>query len=75
LLDVQPTDRILEIGSRSPPSRAARCHESHLRASGGEIETMFREAGFARTWAETLPLDPPVVCVLGVNLEDGSDRK
>lgn len=40
-----------------------------------EIETMLREAGFARTRVETLPLDPPAVCVLGVNGEDGRDRE
>ena len=40
-----------------------------------EIETMLREAGFARTRVETLPLDPPAVCVLGVNREDGRGRE
>jgi SAM-dependent methyltransferase len=34
-----------------------------------EIDTMLRQAGFSRTRIETLPLDPPVVCVLGVKHE------
>jgi hypothetical protein len=39
-----------------------------------EIETLLGEAGFARARVETLPLDPPVACVLGVKREDGKDR-
>lgn len=40
-----------------------------------QIETLLREVGFSGVRVETLSLDPPVVCVLGVNSVRASNEE
>lgn len=55
-----------QIAIASQPRCPGATSETSERAAQ-EIERVVTEAGFSRTRVETLPLDPPVVCVLGVN--------
>ena len=68
-----PAERLAELGRRlAPGGRIAivsqpRCHRATAgtsRTAAEEIETLLRSAGFTRLSTETLPLSPPVVCVL-----------
>jgi ubiquinone/menaquinone biosynthesis C-methylase UbiE len=68
-----PAERLAELRRRlAPGGRIAivsqpRCHGATAGTSGSaaeEIETLLRSAGFTRLSTETLPLSPPVVCVL-----------
>jgi SAM-dependent methyltransferase len=70
-----PVARLSELRSKlrdggtaaiaSQPRCPGATHETSARAAR-EIEAALQFAGFARTRVETLHLDPPVVCVLGV---------
>lgn len=46
--------------------RCAGANKETSKLAGQQIEALLNDAGFADTRVETLPLDPPVVCVLGV---------
>ena len=68
-----PTERLAELRRRlAPGGRIAivsqpRCHGATAgtsRSAAGEIENLLRSAGFAHLSTETLPLRPPVICVL-----------
>ena len=68
-----PAERLAELRRRlAPGGRIAivsqpRCHgatASTSRGAAGEIENLLRGAGFTHLRTETLPLSPPVVCVL-----------
>ena len=68
-----PAERLAELRRRlAPGGRIAvvsqpRCHGATAgtsRSAAGEIETLLRGAGFSLLSTETLPLSPPVVCVL-----------
>jgi SAM-dependent methyltransferase len=68
-----PAERLAELRRRlAPGGRAAivsqpRCHGATAGTSRGaadEIENLLRSAGFTQLSTETLPLSPPVVCVL-----------
>ena len=68
-----PAERLAELRRRlAPGGRIAvvsqpRCHgatASTSRSAAGEIENLLRGAGFTHPRTETLPLSPPVVCVL-----------
>jgi SAM-dependent methyltransferase len=68
-----PAERLAELRRRlAPGGRIAivsqpRCHGATAGTSGSaaeEIGTLLRSAGFTRLSTETLPLSPPVVCVL-----------
>jgi SAM-dependent methyltransferase len=68
-----------QIAIASQPRCPGAAKETSERAAQ-QIETLLREAGFSGTRVETLPLDPPVVCVLGVNSvrasnEEGTERR
>ncbi len=53
------------IAIASQPRCSGATSETSVRAAS-EIEAVLTEAGFCRIRVETLTLDPPVVCVLGV---------
>lgn len=55
-----------EIAIASQPRCPGATRETSERAAR-EIEAVLTEAGFIQIRVETLPLDPPVVCVIGVN--------
>jgi SAM-dependent methyltransferase len=68
-----PAERLAELRRRlAPQGRLAiasqpRCHGATADTSRGaaaEIENLLRSAGFTRLRTETLPLTPPVICVL-----------
>jgi SAM-dependent methyltransferase len=68
-----PAERLAELGRRlAPGGRIAivsqpRCHgatASTSRSAAGEIENLLRSAGFTQLGTETLPLSPPVICVI-----------
>jgi ubiquinone/menaquinone biosynthesis C-methylase UbiE len=68
-----PAERLAELRRRlAPGGRMAivsqpRCHgatASTSRSAAGEIENLLRSAGFTRLGTETLPLSPPVICVI-----------
>jgi SAM-dependent methyltransferase len=71
-----PPQRLKELRGRLRPggqiaiASQPRCPGATSETSGRaaqEIESVLTDAGFTRTRVETLPLDPPVVCVIGVN--------
>jgi hypothetical protein len=78
LLDVRPADQVLEIGfgpglAIAQQLRAGagafqpRCHGATAgtsRNAADEIENLLRSAGFTQLSTETLPLSPPVICVI-----------
>jgi SAM-dependent methyltransferase len=68
-----PAERLAELRRRlAPGGRVAivsqpRCHgaTAHTsRSAADEIENLLRVAGFTQMSAQTLPLSPPVICVL-----------
>jgi len=68
-----PAERLAELRRRlAPGGRIAivsqpRCHgatASTSRSAAGEIENLLRSAGFTQLGTETLPLSPPVICVI-----------
>lgn len=68
-----PGQRLAELRRRlAPGGRLAiasqpRCPGATAatsRTAADEVEKLLREAGFTRTRTETLPLSPPVICVL-----------
>ena len=68
-----PTERLAELrrrlalGGRIAIVSQPRCHGATAgtsRNAAGEIENLLRSAGFAHLSTETLPLSPPVICVL-----------
>jgi SAM-dependent methyltransferase len=44
------------------------------RSAAGEIEKLLRDAGFTQLTTETLPLSPPVICVLATAPGADADR-
>jgi ubiquinone/menaquinone biosynthesis C-methylase UbiE len=69
-----PAERLAELRRRlAPGGRIAiasqpRCPGATADTSRGaarEIEDLLRDAGFSQTSTQTLPLSPPVICVLG----------
>jgi SAM-dependent methyltransferase len=71
-----PAERLAELRRRlAPGGRIAivsqpRCHGATAgtsRSAAGEIENLLRSAGFAHLSTETLPLRPPVICVLAAS--------
>jgi SAM-dependent methyltransferase len=71
-----PGERLAELGRRlAPGGRMAivsqpRCPgatASTSRSAADEIENLLRGAGFTQLSIETLPLSPPVVCVLAAS--------
>jgi SAM-dependent methyltransferase len=71
-----PAERLAELRRRlAPGGRIAivsqpRCHGATAGTSRGaadEIEGLLRGAGFTQVSTETLPLSPPVVCVLAAS--------
>jgi ubiquinone/menaquinone biosynthesis C-methylase UbiE len=68
-----PAERLAELRRRlAPGGRIAiasqpRCHGATAgtsRSAADEIENLLRSAGFTHLSTETLPLSPPVICVL-----------
>jgi SAM-dependent methyltransferase len=68
-----PAERLAELRRRlAPGGRIAiasqpRCHGATAgtsRSAADEIENLLRSAGFIQMNTETLPLSPPVICVL-----------
>jgi SAM-dependent methyltransferase len=68
-----PAERLAELRRRlAPGGRVAiasqpRCHgatASTSRSAAAEIENLLRNAGFTQISTQTLPLSPPVICVL-----------
>jgi SAM-dependent methyltransferase len=77
-----PAERLAELRRRlAPGGRIAivsqpRCHGATAdtsRSAAEEIENLLRSAGFTQMNTETLPLSPPVICVLAAAL--GPDAK
>jgi SAM-dependent methyltransferase len=78
-----PAQRLAELRRRlAPGGRIAivsqpRCHGATAdtsRGAGREIEDLLRDAGFAQLSTQTLPLSPPVACVLAASpAQDTSD--
>jgi SAM-dependent methyltransferase len=71
-----PAERLAELRQRlAPGGRIAivsqpRCHGATAgtsRSAADEIENLLRSAGFAHLSTETLPLSPPVICVLAAS--------
>ena len=69
----EQAERLAELGRRlAPGGRIAivsqpRCHGATAdtsRSAADEIENLLRRAGFTQLRTETLPLTPPVICVL-----------
>jgi SAM-dependent methyltransferase len=79
----EPAKRLKEVRDRLRPggvialASQPRCpgatSETSERAAR-EIEALINDAGFCRTRVETLPLKPPVVCVLGVKDKQAHDQ-
>jgi SAM-dependent methyltransferase len=68
-----PAERLAELRRRlAPGGRVAivsqpRCHGATAgtsRSAAGDIENLLRGAGFTQMSTQTLPLSPPVICVL-----------
>jgi ubiquinone/menaquinone biosynthesis C-methylase UbiE len=68
-----PAERLAELRRRlTPGGRVAivsqpRCHGATAgtsRSTADEIENLLRSAGFTQMSTQTLPLSPPVICVL-----------
>ena len=68
-----PAERLAELRRRlAPGGRVAivsqpRCHDATAdtsRSAAEEIENLLRVAGFTQMSTQTLPLSPPVICVL-----------
>ncbi len=68
-----PAERLADLRRRlAPGGRIAivsqpRCHGATAgtsRSAAGEIENLLRSAGFTQLSTETLPLSPPVSCVI-----------
>lgn len=55
-----------EIAIASQPRCPGATIETSARAAR-EIEAVLAKAGITRTSVETLPIDPPVVCVIGTH--------
>jgi SAM-dependent methyltransferase len=77
-----PAERLTELRKRLAPGGVIaivsqpRCHRATAGTSRGaanEIENLLRSAGYASIRTETLPLRPPVVCVLAAALRDQDD--
>jgi ubiquinone/menaquinone biosynthesis C-methylase UbiE len=75
----QPTERLKELrrqltrGGRIALASQPRCPgatRSTSLSAAHDIEELLRGAGFIQLRTETLDLDPPVVCVLGVKPTD-----
>jgi len=71
-----PAERLAELRRRlAPGGRIAiasqpRCPGATAdtsRSAAREIEDLLRDAGFTRMSTQTLPLSPPVICVLAVS--------
>jgi SAM-dependent methyltransferase len=71
----EPAERLAELRRRlAPGGRIAiasqpRCHGATAgtsRSAADEVENLLRSAGFTQMSTETLPLSPPVICVLAV---------
>jgi len=71
-----PAERLAELRRRlAPGGRVAlvsqpRCHGATAgtsRTAADELEHLLRSAGFTQVRTETLPLSPPVVCVLAAS--------
>jgi SAM-dependent methyltransferase len=73
-----PAERLGELRRRlRPGGRIAIASQSRPGAkaqTARDIEALLQDAGYTRTRAETLALDPPVVCVLAVNPDPDRDR-
>jgi SAM-dependent methyltransferase len=68
-----PAERLAELrrrlaaGGRIAIASQPRCHGATAgtsRSAAGEIEDLLRSVGFTQMSTETLPLSPPVICVL-----------
>jgi SAM-dependent methyltransferase len=68
-------ERLADLRGRlAPGGRMAivsqpRCHGATAdtsRSAAGEVENLLRSAGFTQMSTETLPLSPPVICVIAV---------
>ena len=79
----EPVERLKELRARLRPGgwiaivsqpRCPGATERTSRRAAQEIEAALKEAGVSRTRVETLALDPPAVCVLGVNDEWTQDQ-
>jgi SAM-dependent methyltransferase len=79
----EPVERLRELRARMRPGgwiaiasqpRCPGATERTSRRAAQEIEAALKEAGITRTRVEALALDPPVVCVLGVNDERTQDQ-
>ena len=77
-----PAERLAELRPRlAPGGRIAiasqpRCPGATARTSrsaAGEVENLLRSAGFTQMRTETLPLSPPVICVIAA--APGPDAK
>lgn len=75
-----PSERLQELRRRLAPGgriaiasqpRSRGATASTSRQAAREIEDLLRGAGFTQARTETLGLDPPVVCVLAVEVEPG----
>ena len=78
-----PTQRLEELRRRLSPGghiaiasqpRCPGATASTSRNAAREIEALLQDAGYTKTRAETLDLDPPVVCILAVNPNPARDR-
>jgi ubiquinone/menaquinone biosynthesis C-methylase UbiE len=76
-----PTERLAELRRRlAPGGRIAIASQPHChgatagtsRSAADEVENLLRNAGFTQLRTETLPLSPPVICVLATAREVGS---
>jgi SAM-dependent methyltransferase len=76
-----PTQRLAELRRRlAPGGRMAiasqpRCPGATAdtsRSAASEIEDLLTDAGFAHLSTQTLPLNPPVVCILGASPAAGA---
>jgi SAM-dependent methyltransferase len=66
--------RLLAPGGRIAIVSQPRCHGATAgtsRSAAGEVENLLRSAGFTQMTTKTLPLSPPVICVLAA--APGSD--
>ncbi|MCW2893834.1 MAG: hypothetical protein JWO75_3323 [Actinomycetia bacterium] len=78
-----PAERLAELRRRlAPGGRIAiasqpRCHSATAatsRSAADEIENLLRSAGFTQMSTETLPLSPPVICVLAAAPGPGANH-